>query len=337
MDKIIILSELSKTIAELTECSAVDAENFVRELFILAAERLETDGEVYIPEVGMFKLTDESVKFAPDAELAAAVNAPFAAFEAVELPDDFESESESVQEECADSDAEEGAPVVSVSVPEQEMQLSELPDEPENVSECETAQIAEIEPKQEDDDAERNDLDAVQTDVSASDEDETSGSKRRSYGWIVWLAICALCFVAGWYLGSKNSEVSSSETVIETSVDAQDGINVDAEEEYAEQSEELLPEPNPEPESVSEPIAVITDTIVPGRFLTTMARQYYGQMDYWVYIYEENAANLGHPDRLGTGTVVVIPPAEKYGLVAGDAVKISEASRLAREIYERFN
>ena len=89
-------------------------------------------------------------------------------------------------------------------------------------------------------------------------------------------------------------------------------------------------------ESLMQQHTVVTDTVRAGRFLTTMARIHYGQMEYWVYIYMENAGRLGDPDRLEAGTVVVIPPASKYGLVAGDAAKIREATAKAAEIYTQY-
>ncbi|MDE6145703.1 MAG: hypothetical protein K2F96_05445, partial [Muribaculaceae bacterium] len=63
----------------------------------------------------------------------------------------------------------------------------------------------------------------------------------------------------------------------------------------------------------------------------------YGQMDYWVYIYEANAGTIGNPDMLEAGTVVIIPPADSLGLEPDNAEKIAEAKRKAREIYGRFN
>lgn len=326
MDRIIILSELGKSIAELTECSVADAENFVRELFMLAAERLESDGEVLIPEVGAFKVTGDLIEFAPDADLAAAVNAPFSAFEAVELPEDFELEVESHSEDESEvhigEDMEPVAPLL-----EQECESDSVTEQQDFTAEVESPVELErcVEP------------DSSDAGVAQAEQDVESDSdvKRNSFGWIAWLVACVVCFISGWYFGSRNIVFAPAESVSDEVCETSEPIDIETDgdkvEILADLEREIVLEPEPEP------IVVVTDTIVPGRFLTTMARQHYGQMDYWVYIYEENADSLGHPDRLGSGTVVVIPPAEKYGLVAGDDVKISEASRLAREIYQRFN
>lgn len=81
---------------------------------------------------------------------------------------------------------------------------------------------------------------------------------------------------------------------------------------------------------------VIYDTIRSNRFLTTMARQHYGKMEYWVYIYEANADILGHPDRAKAGTVVLIPDIKKYVTSASDSINIARAQAKAVEIYAPY-
>lgn len=77
---------------------------------------------------------------------------------------------------------------------------------------------------------------------------------------------------------------------------------------------------------------VVYDTIRGNRYLTTMARQHYGRKIFWVYIYEENKAAISDPDHIAPNTVVVIPPAEKYGIKAGDKLSEQAAERKAVEI-----
>ncbi|MGM9870716.1 MAG: HU family DNA-binding protein [Muribaculaceae bacterium] len=81
---------------------------------------------------------------------------------------------------------------------------------------------------------------------------------------------------------------------------------------------------------------VIYDTIRSNRFLTTMARQHYGKMEYWVYIYEANADILGHPDRAKAGTVVKIPDITKYVTSASDSINLAHAQAKAIEIYAPY-
>lgn len=78
------------------------------------------------------------------------------------------------------------------------------------------------------------------------------------------------------------------------------------------------------------------DTITKTRYLTTMAKDHYGNFNLWPYIYKENEAFLGHPDRIRPGTQVVIPPLSKYGVDPSNPADIAKAKRLGIEIYSRY-
>lgn len=96
-----------------------------------------------------------------------------------------------------------------------------------------------------------------------------------------------------------------------------------------------LPSAPPQVASVVTKPQVVTDTVRTGRFLTTMAQRHYGKKKFWVYIYLENSGKLGNPDKIPAGTVVVIPPAEKYGIKAGDLFSEQDAQLKAAEIMAR--
>ena len=82
--------------------------------------------------------------------------------------------------------------------------------------------------------------------------------------------------------------------------------------------------------------AVVYDTISTTRYLTTMAKSHYGNYNLWPYIYEENKAKLGHPDRIRPGTPVVIPKLSKYGVDPKNAADIEKAKKMGVEIYARY-
>lgn len=82
---------------------------------------------------------------------------------------------------------------------------------------------------------------------------------------------------------------------------------------------------------VQEP-TVKYDTISRSRYLTTMSRAYYGDFRFWVYIYEENKEKIDDPNAIPPGTVVVIPPASKYGIDKDDYESVAKARELAVEI-----
>lgn len=79
------------------------------------------------------------------------------------------------------------------------------------------------------------------------------------------------------------------------------------------------------------------DTITHTRYLTTMAREHYGNYHLWPYIYMENASKLGHPDRIKPGTKVVIPDLAKYKVSASNPADIKKAKELGVQIYKKFN
>ncbi|MCM1370113.1 MAG: HU family DNA-binding protein [Candidatus Amulumruptor caecigallinarius] len=78
------------------------------------------------------------------------------------------------------------------------------------------------------------------------------------------------------------------------------------------------------------------DTISTTRYLTTMAKDHYGNYHLWPYIYMENASFLGHPDRIKPGTKVVIPDLKKYGVDSKNPEDIAIAKKKGVEIYSRY-
>lgn len=81
---------------------------------------------------------------------------------------------------------------------------------------------------------------------------------------------------------------------------------------------------------------VVTETVTSTNYLASMARRHYGRFEFWVYIYEENAAKLNNPDLIEPNTVVVIPPAEKYSIDKNNPESVARAVAKAKEIYSRF-
>ncbi|MBQ9822573.1 MAG: HU family DNA-binding protein [Muribaculaceae bacterium] len=84
-------------------------------------------------------------------------------------------------------------------------------------------------------------------------------------------------------------------------------------------------------EPMDEP-ATVTETVTDQNVLSTMAAKHYGSQWFWVYIYEENKDKIANPDNVPIGTVVVIPPAEKYGIDAHDQASLKKAQRRSWEI-----
>lgn len=80
----------------------------------------------------------------------------------------------------------------------------------------------------------------------------------------------------------------------------------------------------------------VYDVVSTTRYLTTMAKEHYGNFNLWPIIYEENQAFLGHPDRIKPGTQVVIPPLSKYNVNPDNPEDIKRVKRKGVAIYAKF-
>ena len=73
------------------------------------------------------------------------------------------------------------------------------------------------------------------------------------------------------------------------------------------------------------PAALPKDTITAGETLVKLARKYYGEKEYWVYLYFHNRPLIEDPDNVPIGTVLEIPSLEPFDLPADKAKAIREA------------
>ena len=207
--------------------------------------------------------------------------------------------------------------------------------------------------------------DFTDPDISEDSEVPAIPKKRFWPGFLIGVAAaCLIAFVAVWALfqyGVLSSErlagaepKAESEAIAATSVSAGVPAEVPSVEPDKSKSE---PEPaakepevqQPEvqksaPETEAEPPVPtqpsdkkVYDTITKTRYLTTMAKDHYGNYHLWPYIYKENEKILGHPDRIRPGTRVVVPPLSKYGVNPDNKADIDKAKKLGNEIYARYN
>ena len=72
----------------------------------------------------------------------------------------------------------------------------------------------------------------------------------------------------------------------------------------------------------------------PGDRLSRLALKKYGHKAFWVYIYEENRAQLNNPDNIPVGAVITLPAASKYQINASDTNSVNKALVLQRSLYK---
>ena len=198
--------------------------------------------------------------------------------------------------------------------------------------------------------SEESDSQAIAAETESSEEslqleadfDEETSTRRKGFlpgfiwGIVASLAVFAIAATAIYFVNPQlfniDSEASTQSTQIASADNlATDSATTNADTAQGSTSEEkvIMPDTKPSDE-------VVYDTISLTRFLTTMAREHYGNYHLWPYIYEENSKILGHPDRIRPGTRVVIPSMEKYNINPDDPECIKQAKRKGVEIYNRY-
>ena len=138
---------------------------------------------------------------------------------------------------------------------------------------------------------------------------DSASAKSKLKRWL-WALLAALVLGAiGWLIfgGSDNGNKQNAESSQEVAPVDSDATTVEAS-------------------------SVITDTVTSKIVLSTLSDRYYDSPWFWVYIYEENKNIISDPNNVRPGTIVVIPPAEKYGIDANDPASLKKAQRLSWEI-----
>lgn len=138
-------------------------------------------------------------------------------------------------------------------------------------------------------------------------------------GVLATLALGAIIWGA-WSSG-RNSVLSSREPVQADTIADQVAADTTPNE----------PQPVEEaPTAAQQPAAsgnVVTDTCTATMYLSKMSTKHYGKPDFWIYIYEENKDKIADPNNVTPGTVVVVPPASKYGIDPQDKSSIDRARK----------
>lgn len=308
------------------------------------------------------------IVFIPAKELAEEVNSPFAMFESVEIPEEEEESGEKSGDEnsgdmevAPDSEENEAIEPNADDVPEpqgeyviEEGTIIENVDAPENHSAPETERE---EPRGQEVIEEPEELEEPQEPEEPEVEAFAEAMpKTKSYRFLIGFA-CGLAFAALLCLGAyvfffdnifKNyhsevtdakienpavqKQIATTDSTASSSAKAQQPANTatvkPAEKVGAEEPSETAP---------TLPSDIVYDTITKTRYLTTMAKDHYGNYNLWPYIYEENKKILGHPDRIKPGTRIVVPPLSKYGVDPKNPEDIRKAKAMGVKIYARYD
>ena len=203
--------------------------------------------------------------------------------------------------------------------------------------------VAETEEPSTDETIKEADSDANTTNTATPDydaeygyDDDSSSSKPRwqlfVYGIVCGIVVAVIAYFALAYFGILPT-TQEQNVVVDTQIPsvADDTVVIDTiypikphtvdtvSAQDADEAKVVETEKEPEAKPVTCKVQASTT-------LCELARRYYGDYHFWIYIYQENREKIKDPNNLQSGIVLVIPPAEKYGIDANNQASIDKAA-----------
>jgi nucleoid-associated protein YgaU len=102
-------------------------------------------------------------------------------------------------------------------------------------------------------------------------------------------------------------------------------------------NKEILPQQNTTDNVSSEKTFPLKYKIEAGSRLSMLAKQYYGNKVFWVYIYEHNKGSIADPNNVPIGTEIELPRPDAYGINSADTASVEAAKRKQTEIINRLS
>lgn len=370
MDQKITLPRLAAIMAEKGGYSKKACEDYLKAFFSTVSDTLASGESVKIKGLGAFKLTrveerksvnvstgeeyvipaHDKISFLPAKELAEAVNAPFAIFETVEIDDGpSEETSEPIAEapaEIESSELSESSDLSEEKAPE-ESAPEEEPSEQSEPFDLSEEILSEEEVRNEDQVVEEMHEDA----------DEKRRNRKRHFGrgFLVGFGAAVFAMAIGFvlfyiFILAKMETRIQELTAYEREHPQLTAVDSISDSVSSEADEAVATHPSDEsgvgetPTAKVEPAAPqqeqtdekVYDTVSTTRYLTTIAGEHYGDKRLWAVIYKENAAILGHPDRIRPGTKVVVPPLSKYGVDPKNPKDVRKVVNDGAAIYAKY-
>lgn len=383
MQNKITINRLAAMLAISTGKQKKLCEDFIKELFRIVTEELSEGENVRIKGFGSFRLvtvdsrksvsvatgeetqipSHSKIAFVPSKELAAAVNEPFEAFEAVELAEDlagdinFEENTENDENSEPDSIASEAYEVDDEKYAGRDDSLCSsegvIPDDEKEPLDLTGSDMEKVE-----DEATSEAYEDKTEEVDTDLEDELEYDepiKRHGFVWgfgIGFLAaVVVVCICFGlWYFeffnfgnACKSAELNDGKQIVKNFVvNESNDDSVKSDESNSEivtsaiQNETKSGDDGEKSVPTVASDELVYDTVTTTRYLTTIAKEHYGNFNLWPVIYEENNKILGHPDRIKPGTRVVVPRLSKYSINPSDPEDIKRIKAKGIEIYSRY-
>lgn len=333
----------------------------IRRFGVFKVSKVEARKSVHVGTGEEIEIPEHSkITFTPDKELADAVNAAFADFDTVEIDDNTPAEViEALEDISADEQLPISAPIAAITeeetIAEEPEAQSEEITEPAMPPEIPAELMAQDEEDEEPEAAVATVMPMTEPESQAEepaeynyyDEEEEDNEQKGSFGkgffWglitgiiVTALLLLAILWFSGFGVATSTTDNEDDEAQVEN-VAVTDSVESEFSAAEAKPADTATKQPEAakeeaKPASDSSISLVKTDTVGRTRFLTTMAREYYGDLNFWVYIYEENKSIISDPNHIEAGTVVIIPPASKYDIDKNDPESVAKAKAKSAEI-----
>jgi len=326
------LQELTALLSDKAGITKKEADAFLREFFGLMTESLIEDKIVKIRDLGTFKLTDvearesvdvrtgerfliaahSKVSFNPDNTLSELINKPYEHLEP-ELIEEGVSEmlpefNESNKSNEEDKPLENNIESKEEEKKEEEKSDDNFPEEKKHVIE---------------------DYDELA--------EETIQKKRKKIKTVVFtfLIVGALMGIFYYLTRETGDAIHYTSTTYNNKVAAVNGTKDNPGKLISTDTTITV---NPE-----DTIVPIKNTLVPGKKrltrvadrLTMISYEEYGDVVFWIYIYDENKNLISKDNYVKAGIEITIPPPEKYDIDANDPKSLQKARDFARTYNEK--
>ena len=298
MKEKIAFPELVALVAQKASTTERMSELFLQELFATVTQELNDGHSVKIKGIGTFKTKkidgETTVMLVPDKELAQAVNAPFEQFRPVVL-------SEAVTQEQLDEIDASMKPKQEAVEPQPEVELEQKT--LGQVVKPEVPQRQATKPPQEVEKGHK--AIAPNTLAQPQQAQPSQPKKQRKPLWIAIAAAALLAVVIGAVVRNSDTSHHSTTTPVATHTIA----------------------------AATQPV-VVTDTLGSHNLLYDMAERHYGDRVFWAYIAIENQDKYPNFKKIPVGAVLVIPPAEKYGINSDSKQSTKKAAIESTKLYK---
>lgn len=299
---------------------------FIHELFIQIENELVTEGSITVSGVGEFsalRQSDKTVEFIADKELASVVNAPFSAFKPVALnpgaEDAMTTPAPTVEAQSLNSDNAE-IDDLKLNIPVQQTPAPEI--KSVNIEEDRTSNevVGAIV---------KNDTDE---NIATSDSYVTPPSQQNSKSNWLWLVLGIMMglivgLIGGYFAGETMGRYSTAfyedeyQDEDEDALENADSISSLSSLSVVDKVDDKTNKPQPavaaeaksekaqDVKEASKPAEEVYATVT--KSLSSLAKEYYGHNNYWVFIYQANP-QLKNPNQIAPGTKVLIPAYESF-------------------------